>query len=332
VSQKKRALIVGIDAYRNFSSLKAAVIDAVAVRGLLARDADETPNYECAVMLGHQDTPGISRAQLRTALETLFDDFADEILFYFSGHGAVLPSGSCLATSDAQRGDMGVAMQEIVNLANASKAKDILLILDCCHSGELGNAPTAATAAGAPFATLREGITVIAASGASQAAVEAGGHGLFTAALLDALDGGAADHMGWVTAPSIYAYVDRRFGGWAQRPIFKMHASSLTVVRRCAPLIDRLTLRKLVSLFPNEDHKFQLDPEFEPEDEHGNFHAPVNQHKIQVAKLLKEYRDVGLVRASEPGEQFFWAARRSHTVELTLRGREYWRLISENRL
>jgi hypothetical protein len=65
-----------------------------------------------------------------------------------------------------------------------------------------------------PFAMMREGITVIAASGASQVAMEQGGHGLFTAATIDALSGGAADPIGRVSPPAIYAYVERRFGAW----------------------------------------------------------------------------------------------------------------------
>ena len=81
-----------------------------------------------------------------------------------------------------------------------------------------------------------------------------------------------------------------------------------------------------------EDHKYQLDPEHEPEDEFGNVHEPVNKEKVAIAQLFKSYRDAGLLKASEPNEQFYWVARRSHTVELTLRGREYWRLVTYSRI
>src|SRR6266511_3057752 len=83
-------------------------------------------------------------------------------------------------------------------------------------------------------------MTIIAASRATEEAIEAGGHGLFTAALNDALEGGAADHMGYVTAPAIYAYVSRRFSAWDQRPVYKTNATDVLSVRTCEPLIDRL--------------------------------------------------------------------------------------------
>jgi len=224
-------------------------------------------------------------------------------------------------------------MQEIVQMAADSPTSGILLILDCCHSGDIAN-PTLLNAreASNPLAALRENMTVIAASRNVQVAVEAGGHGLFTAALLDALEGGAADHMGWVSAPSIYAYVERRFGSWDQRPVYKSHATRVAIIRECEPLIDRLKLRKLIELFPSQDFKFMLDPEYEPEDEHGNVHEPVNKEKVNVARLLKEYRDAGLLKATVPGEQLFWTARRSRTVELTPRGREYWWLVFNKKI
>jgi hypothetical protein len=330
----KRALIVGIDTYDYVSDLAACVEDAHAISELLERNADERPNYECRVLLDNmEDGTPITRAALRKACTDLFSDFRGDVLFYFSGHGVLTPSGGHLCAFDSQRDDWGIPMQEIVEMAFRSQASDILIILDCCHSGDIANpALLNPGRSNDPLAVLRENMTVIAASRDSQVSIEAGGHGLFTAAVLDALKGGAADHMGWVTAPSIYAYVERRFGSWDQRPVYKSHATGVTVVRECAPLIERLKLRKLVELFPAQDYQYQLDPEYEPEDEFGNLHEPVNEEKVAVAHLFKEYRDAGLLKPSTFGEQLFWTARRSHTVELTLRGREYWWLVSKKKI
>lgn len=187
-------------------------------------------------------------------------------------------------------------MQEIVDMAIHSEAHDILFMIDCCHSGDIGNAKILNANKGAfALAAIREGMTVIAASMDSEPAVEAGGHGLFKAAILDALKGGAADHMGFVTAPSIYAYVRRRFEGSGQRAVFKSHAIDVPTIRACEPLIDRLRLREMVAPFPTNGHKYQLDPEYEPEDENGNVKEPVNKDKVQRAQLFKEYRDAGLL-------------------------------------
>jgi hypothetical protein len=333
MSKAKLALLVGIDSYDHVTNLTGCVADAVAMRDRLARHADSSLNYDCELFVqSERDSPRrITRPVLREACRKLFAHDGD-VLLYFSGHGALTDTGGLLATCDAQRDDWGIPMQEIVQMANGSRARDITVILDCCHAGDAGDAPLLNTQGGNPLAALREDMTVMAAARNSQAAMEAGGHGLFTSAVLDALDGGAADHMGWVTAPSIYAYVERRFSGWQQRPVYKSHATGMTIVRQCAPLIERLKLHELVNHFPREDFKYRLDPEHEPEDEHGKVHKPVNKEKVRIAHLFKDYRDAGLLKASRPNEQFYWVARRRHTVELTMRGREYWRLVSSGRI
>lgn len=322
----KRALVVGINGYDYISKLTGCVADATSVNQLLKRNADGSPNYHTRLLTcdDKPSSPKVTRAALRAACTDLFKH-TDEVLLYFSGHGALSETGGYLATSDARRDDWGIPMGEVIRLANRSNARDVLIVLDCCHAGELGNSPFGGDN---PIAVLRENVTIIAASRSSEAAMEENGHGLFTAAILDALDGGAADHMGWVTAPSIYGYVERRFGGWEQRPTYKSHATGMTVVRQCAPLIERLKLHELVQHFPTEDYKYRLTPEHEPEDEHGRTQKPVDKEKVKVARLFKEYRDAGLLKATKAGEQFYWVARRRHTVELTLRGREYWRMVT----
>ncbi|MDQ3802311.1 MAG: caspase family protein [Acidobacteriota bacterium] len=333
---ERRALVVGIDTYANAPHLSSCVADAEAVGEMLELNADRSPNYVCRILLDKmEDGQPITRAALRGACEELFANFKGDLLLYFSGHGVVTPFGGHLCAFDSKRGDWGIPMQEIVELAINSEARDIIMILDCCHSGDIAD-PTILNAkrGGDPLAVLRENMTVIAASLKAQPSVEAGGHGLFTASLIDALDGGAADHMGWVTASAIYAYVERRFGSWAerQRPVYKSYATSVRVVRECAPLIDRLKLRRLVELFPTQDFQYRLTPAHEPEDERGRVRKPVDKEKVAVARLFKEYRDAGLLKPSTPGEQLFWTARRRHTVELTLRGREYWWLVKNKKI
>lgn len=330
----KRALLVGIDKYDKFFNLTGCVADATAMEQRLRRNEDHSANYGCKLLLYGADNldTKVTRVALRSALQKLFD-FDGEVLLYFSGHGALTAGGGYLATSDARAQDWGIPMQEMIDMANRSHASDVLILLDCCHAGDAGDAAVLNQPGQRNLiAALRENMTIIAASRNTQAAMEFEGHGVFTMAMLDALDGGAADHMGWITAPAIYAYVERRFNEWSQRPIYKSNATALNVVRKCAPLIDRLKLEALVEYFPAEDHKYLLDPEYEPADEFGNVHEPVNQEKVRIAALFKEYRDTGLLKASIPGEQFYWVARHSHSVELTLRGREYWALAKYDKL
>jgi hypothetical protein len=331
----RRALVLGIDNYLNMKSLAGCENDARAVAKLLEANEDTTPNYEVECMVAPANSHTIvSRAELRGALRQFFSpDYRGDLLLYYSGHGALTHTGGYIATSDSMPDDVGVPMYELLQMACQSGAHEILIVLDCCHSGDLGSVPLLQPAGQQnPLSILRENMTLMAASKAGEPAVESGGHGLFTAALLDALEGGAADHMGWVTPPAIYAYAERRFGEFGQRPVYRSHATEVGVVRFCAPLIERLKLYRIVELFPSETYKCQLDPEFEPEDEHGNVHQPINEEKVGTSRLLKDYRDAGLVKASIAGEQLFWTARKSHTVELTSRGREYWRLVKNRRI
>ncbi len=329
----RRALLVGINKYDVFNDLSTCVADATAMQRLLERNADAGPNYSCHSMVYGQGkrSAKITRPRLREACAELFD-YSGDVLFYFSGHGALTNVGGYIATCESKVSDWGIPMQEILDMASRSPARDILIILDCCYAGAAGNVPLFSGSNGRnPLAVLRENMTIIAASRASESAMESDEYSLFTASLLEALDGGAADHMGWVTAQSIYAYVERGFGGWVQRPVYKSHTTDLTVIRQCAPLIERIKLHELIRLFPKLDHKFRLDPAYEPEDEHGNMHKPINKKKIALAKLFKELRDIGLLKSTS-GEQFYWVARHSGTLELTLRGREYWRLVKGGRI
>lgn len=330
----RRALIVGINTYGGGNDLHACVADAQAMTEILSHHKDGKKNFDCMTLPDRMpDGSQITRPKLRGALNELFSFDGGDVLLYFSGHGFLSSTGGLLCTSDAAKDDWGIPMQELVDLAMKSPAREILLILDCCHSGDIANQAAKNKNGGRnPLAVLRENMTVIAASRATEAAVEAGGQGQFTAALLDALDGGAADHMGFVTAPAIYTYVSRRFAAWDQRPVFKTSATEVLCVRECEPLIARLQLQQLAKVFPTADHKYRLDPEYEPEDEHGNVKEPVNKEKVERAQLFKAYRDAGLLRPSDPKLQLYWVARRSETVELTPRGREYWWLVANDKI
>lgn len=329
----RRALILGIDTYGGGNNLNACVADAKAMAEVLSRHKDGEKNFDCIVLLDRmEDGSPITRPKLRVALNRLFN-FDGEVLLYFSGHGFLSKTGGLLCTTDATADDWGIPMQEVVDLAVQSPPSHILLILDCCHSGDIANPATMNKDGGkSPLAALRENMTVIAASRATEGAIEAGGHGLFTGALLDALEGGAADHMGFVTDSALYAYVSRRFTAWDQRPVYKTNATDVFTVRECEPLIGRLLLRQLATHFPKADYQYRLDPEYEPEDEHGNVKEPVNQDKVAIAQLFKSYRDAGLLKPSDPKLQLYWAARRNETVELTPRGREYWWLVVNDKI
>jgi hypothetical protein len=332
VTQRK-ALIVGIDTYEFASGLRGCVQDARAMAEVLARNKDGTKNFDCSVLLDRaEDGLPLVRSKLRRALSKLFD-CNEDVLFYFSGHAVLAPTGGFLCTADATTDDWGVPMQELLDLAMLSPARQILLLLDCCYAGAMSNVSAPRALYGvAGVSMLRENMTVMAASGATGPATENASHGLFTSALIDGLNGGAADHMGFVSAPALYSYASRRFDAWDQRPVFKTHATAVFSLRQCEPIIHRLQLEQLPRLFPRVTDTYRLDPEYEPEDEAGNVVEPVNREKVAIAYLLKAYRDAGLLQPTEPNQQLYWVARRCGTVALTPRGREYWWLVVNQKI
>jgi uncharacterized caspase-like protein len=205
----------------------------------------------------------IMKASIRAPLEELFSNDGDIAFFYFSGHGTANNLGGFLVTQDACRYDEGLPMNQIITLANKSRVREIVIMLDCCHSGALGNLPEIDNMS----VQLREGISVLSASRSTQVAVETGGGGVFTSLVVDALTGGASDVLGNVTIASIMAYVDQALGPWEQRPVFKSHVSKLSPIRKCKPSVGAEILRKLPTYFPTNAFEYPLDPSYEPDSE-----------------------------------------------------------------
>src|SRR5690606_23870299 len=154
------------------------------------------------------------------------------------------------------------ALSEVMTLANNSKAKNKVIILDSCHSGVAGN-PSNLTG----FAEIKEGMTILTASTAEQYAMEVpgGGAGVFTNLFVDALGGAAANLVGDVTPGSVYAHIDQSLGPWAQRPVFKTNVKRFVSLRKVQPLLELAELRRISELFPIPGFQFQLDPTYEPE-------------------------------------------------------------------
>jgi hypothetical protein len=316
----RKALIVGINNYPG-APLKGAVHDANSIASVLEThgDGSGSPNFSVRLLTAPSDTFG--RAELRGAVEKVFDGDCDISLFYFSGHGLIKSTGGYIVTPDAKKYDEGVSMDDVLNIANQSKAKNKVVLLDCCHSGALGTP----TITGAGIALLSEGLSVLTASRDSESALEVNGKGVFTALVVDALQGGAADLRGHVTPGSIYAYVDQALGPWEQRPIFKTNVTRFTSLRSVTPPVPLEKLRKLVTYFPNPQDEYALDPSYEFTEKAAN---PAN---IEILKDLQKFVSVGLV-VPVGEEHMYFAAINSKSCRLTALGYQYWRLVKEKLL
>lgn len=317
----KRALVVGINSYDTMPNLTCCVDDAAAIAARLEKNANGSKNYD--VLRVTSDRKRVTEDVLRDSVSRLFADFrGGDALFYFSGHGLATDEGGYLVTQDAKDDDHGYPMQELLDAANDSGVGSILLILDCCHSGSLGNT---GGAPGEQLATLREGVTILAASTASQTSQEGLEHSLFTELVLSALDGGAADVRGEVSAAAVYGYVEQALGAWQQRPMYKSHARRLKPIRLCEPAVPDDILLKLPELFRSPTRKLAMDPTFEHTVEN---HDPENVRKFDMFKVL---RNAHLLTA-EDGLDLYYAALGSKSVELTPLGRFYWQLAKDGRI
>lgn len=332
----RRALLVGIDDYSSVGSLSGCVADATALTEMLSQHHDGRPNWRAEVMTGAPGEPPVTRDSLRGALAALFSNARDtDLLFYFSGHGAKTPWGAELVTQDATDNAWGVSMNDLVTLANESPARSITIMLDCCFSGEIGNSPGMQSAGVSESfqlgrATLRENVTLLAASRPTELSYENDGHGLFTRVVLDGLDGGATDHRGNVTALSLYGYVSAAFDAWEQRPVLKTYLTSPVVLRVGPPWLEEELLRELPRHFPTEDHRLQLTPAHEGEGRPLPVGSP-GTFEQQQFDYLGRLRNANLV-TTEGRRDHYWVAMESGYVTLTSLGRYFWRLASRGLL
>ena len=318
------ALVVGINHYAHLTSLYGCVDDAHAVHTVLDRHGNASVNFNCNLMTGTGPTDPVNRGTLKDEIERLFSTSADLALFYFAGHGHITATGGYLLTSDARRGDDGIALGEILALANKSPCRNKIIVLDSCHSGIAGNAPTSPD-----VATLSEGMTVLTASTADQYATESNGRGVFTSLFVDALRGGAANLTGDITPGGVYAHVDQSLGGWEQRPVFKTNVRHFVSLRRVEPPIALADLHRITEFFPAPGHAFQLDPTYEPELKGRDLGMPAPDPKhTRTFAILQKYNRLNLLQPV--GVTNMWnAAMESKTCQLTALGEHYRRLVEK---
>lgn len=319
----RKALIVGIDYYKHIPPLHGCVSDAHLVRSVLERHSDGTPNFGVRLLAGAGPSDVISRSVLRDSVRELFAGDSDAALFYFAGHGHIESTGGYLITSDCQTGDDGTALGDIVTFANASKARNKIILLDSCHSGIAAARPSTPQ-----HSELSDGLTILTASTAEQYATEDNRGGIFTGLLVDALTGAAANLVGDVTPGSVYAHIDQSLGPWEQRPVFKTNVKSFVSLRKVQPPIPLSELRRITEFFPSAGFEFRLDPSFEPErgDAPVKHIPPPNPENTQKFAILQRYNRVNLVIPVD-APHMWHAAMDSKACKLTVLGEHYRRLV-----
>jgi hypothetical protein len=316
-----RALLVGIDEYPE-DPLSGCVRDANRMREVLGRNEDDSLNFECHLLTAPADD--ITRQALRDGIRDLFASPAHAALFYFAGHGSANDLGGFLITPDIENPEDGFPMRDLFELARqATNVREVIIILDCCASGAIGD--DAMRVGRNAEVTLRQGLSILTASRSTETAAETDEGGIFTALIVAALSGGAADVLGLVTVPSVYAYVDRAMGAWDQRPLMKSHVTNLLSLRRCVPRVTLAELHRLPKFFKTSDADYPLDPSYEPTME------PHDAEHERIFRILQKCRDANLL-VPVGAEHLYYAAVNSTACRLTPSGRFYWQLVSQDRL
>nr|WP_320038139.1 caspase family protein [uncultured Bacteroides sp.] len=316
----RKALVIGIDYYENVNPLFGCVNDAYSIKTVLDRHSDGTKNFDVNIEVATGDKNKILRKGLKNKIEELFRDNNDIALFYFSGHGYIESTGGYLITSECSDGDDGLPMNELLQIASDSPARNKIIILDCCHSGIMGN-----LSPNEDKAMIKEGMTILTASSAEQYAIEEKGSGVFTTLFIDAMNGSASNLVGDITPGSIYAHIDQSLGSWEQRPIFKTNVRSFTTLRKVHPPISLEDLKQLTVLFPVKGQVFNLDPSFEPDSDNPN------EENMAKFKLLQKYNRINLVIPVN-AEHMYFAAMENKSCKLTVLGEHYWNLIKKDRI
>jgi hypothetical protein len=288
------------------------------MHAVLNRHEKQDPNFACLLFV--QSEVAVTQSFLQGRIHDLLKDDSDLALLYFSGHGRVVGTKYFLVTVDATNGPMGVDLDWVMEEVQKSPAKEIVIILDCCFAGGVGNLATFQM----PTAQLRQGVAILAATEPDDTAAERGGKGKFTDLLVRGLSGAAIDIVGHVTTASLYAYADSFLTLWEQRPVYKAHLAGLTALRYCYPRIKKEYLRQVPDFFTKPESIYSLDLPMANEE-------ATSQLQIKTLRILKLLRRHGLVEGIH-GYTITKELRLKGACRLTNAGKDIFTLVQRGKI
>ena len=265
------ALVVGVSEYgEGFELLPGSLRDVQAMDAIL-KNADRGAFQTQAI-------ENCDRSQLETQIEQFFRGKSpdDVLLFYFSGHGD-LGSGGMLnqhlhfCTRNTTKQDKRLVESSALSASflkrqmDLSKSRQIIVILDCCYSGAIGDLLKKGEEEINYGELQAEGRVILASSSAAKVSLQAkDGLSLYTRYLIEGMEGAAYPGQGaWIAARSLHEYADRRFEienkGYPPKIISDETGFNLPIVR--APKADpKLEYRKVVDrIFQELDQRQGLD-------------------------------------------------------------------------
>jgi len=252
-AQKKYALLIGLNktVETKLRELHYACADVDSLQ-----EALENIGYEVVSMKNSKANREDIIIQLNTYAETLKDK--DSFILYFSGHGirnSIINQDSYWMTYDAKIDNLdvnGIKLKYLLDYVEDIKAGFKLVLLDHCYSGEIINNGSTLLADGTPRGgsgndTLirgslptdvlrkdldsRAGMIILAASRAEALELSEVGHGIFTYALLKALQSRVADtdHNGILTMAELQLYLNTEIPKIALTHAFEQQVADYTI-------------------------------------------------------------------------------------------------------
>jgi hypothetical protein len=222
---RRRALLIATATYGDpgLAALRAPTGDVASLAAVLADDA--IGGFEV------RDLIDLPTDELRKEIETFFDEGRpqDLLLLYVSGHGVLSQSRRfyiATPTTSLQLLRSTAIEDSFVNdVMQGSRARSIVLILDCCHSGAFGKGlvPKSAMSVDVEHRFEGQGRVTLSASTELEYAFEetdptgveldpAAPGSLFTRSVIEGLHSGEADidQDGRISVDDLYDYVCRR--------------------------------------------------------------------------------------------------------------------------
>ncbi len=259
-----RMLLVGIDGYRNLSSLNFAVADCQGLTAALLESSKGFPSKVSVSIVGDREILSpVTLDSVEKAFEQLLAGVQpqDTVLIYFSGHGDLDESTEelylCLTeTRQALLSETALSVKQLLQRLKDSGASSQVLILDTCHSGgvisssrkglevsDTGGSPRSIEREDNPQFTPRlteilnqqafpsREFCALLSCQATQLSWEFAdlGHGAFTYYLMEGLQTSAetADRLGRIDVESLYDYVRHH----TEELVLKRHGKQQTPSR-----------------------------------------------------------------------------------------------------
>ena len=248
------AAVIGINDYHHVQKLDYARNDASAFADYLQTNLDIEADHLFELYDGQA-----TKRNIQSLLGTQIRSKAgreDTVIIFFAGHGAPEESETSLdgdgiekyiLPCDANTTDhytTAIPMDEIARIFRRIKAERVILLADCCYSGQTGGrtilSKTRANISDAFLDRLSKGKgrIIITASSASEVSKESDDlkHGYFTYYLLKGLKGAAdVDRDGFIDVNEISSYLNRevpKATGQKQHPVKKGEAEGQIVIGR----------------------------------------------------------------------------------------------------